>query len=65
VGTGFSDSASVFAKGRSRFQWGGLGALVVANLQSSFKLGFMSTASGTLTTDQTVGVSGQIGSKRR
>lgn len=36
-------------------------ATVVANLQTSFKLGSMSQACGTLTTDQTVGVAGAIG----
>jgi hypothetical protein len=36
-------------------------AAVVANLETSFKLGFMSRTSGALLTDQTVGVSGRIG----
>ncbi|MGA3066476.1 MAG: hypothetical protein ABSF29_06470 [Tepidisphaeraceae bacterium] len=36
-------------------------ATVVANLETSFKLGFLSHPSGTLSTDQTVGVSGSIG----
>ncbi len=34
---------------------------VIANLQTSFKLGAISKASGTLTTDQNVGVAGQSG----
>lgn len=34
---------------------------IIANLQTSFKLGTMSKASGTLTTDATVGVAGHIG----
>jgi hypothetical protein len=34
---------------------------VVANLEASFKLGTLSKATGTLTTDQTVGVAGTIG----
>lgn len=37
-------------------------ATVVANLETSFKLGFLSKPTGTLTTDQTVGVAGRIGS---
>jgi hypothetical protein len=36
-------------------------ATVVANLETSFKLGFVSRPMGTLTTDQTVGVAGTIG----
>jgi hypothetical protein len=35
---------------------------VIANLQTSFKLGSMSKASGTLTTDMSVGVAGRVGS---
>jgi hypothetical protein len=34
---------------------------VVANLQASFKLGYLNRPLGTLTTDQTVGVAGTIG----
>jgi len=37
-------------------------ATVVANLQESFKLGFLAKTVGTLTTDETVGVSGFVGS---
>jgi hypothetical protein len=40
---------------------GGSIATVVANYMTSFKLGFLSHASGTLTTDQTVGVAGRMG----
>jgi hypothetical protein len=36
-------------------------ATVVANLETSFKLGFLSGPTGALLTDQTVGVSGEIG----
>ena len=36
-------------------------ATVVANLQESFKLGFLAKTVGTLTTDQTVGVTGFVG----
>jgi hypothetical protein len=36
-------------------------AAVVANLETSFKLGFISGTSGALFTDQTVGVAGRIG----
>ncbi|MGD1275780.1 MAG: hypothetical protein ABR964_00985 [Tepidisphaeraceae bacterium] len=36
-------------------------AATVANLETSFKLGFLSKATGTLTADQTVGVSGRVG----
>ncbi len=36
-------------------------ATVVANYLTSFKLGFLSKSTGTLTTDQTVGVAGRIG----
>jgi hypothetical protein len=36
-------------------------AAVVANLETSFKLGFLSGPTGALLTDQTVGVSGEIG----
>jgi hypothetical protein len=36
-------------------------AMIVPNLETSFKLGFMSKTSGTLKTDQTVGVAGIIG----
>jgi len=36
-------------------------ATVVANLQESFKLGFLARTVGTLTTDQTVGVTGFVG----
>jgi hypothetical protein len=34
---------------------------IIANLQTSFKLGSMSTCCGTLTTDMSVGVAGKIG----
>jgi len=34
---------------------------VIANLETSFKLGTMSSASGTLTTDMAVGVAGRVG----
>jgi hypothetical protein len=37
-------------------------ATVVANLDTSFKLGFLSRPAGTLSTDETVGVSGRVGS---
>lgn len=37
-------------------------ATVVANLETSFKLGFISGTSGALYTDQTVGVAGKVGS---
>ena len=36
-------------------------AAIVANVETSFKLGFLSTPSGSLLTDQTVGVAGQVG----
>lgn len=36
-------------------------AAIVANLETSFKLGFMSGTSGALLTDQTVGVAGLVG----
>jgi hypothetical protein len=36
-------------------------AAVVANLETSFKLGFLSRTSGALLTDQTVGVAGLVG----
>lgn len=36
-------------------------AAVVSNLETSFKLGFMSETSGALLTDQTVGVAGLVG----
>ncbi|MGD0771080.1 MAG: hypothetical protein ABSB42_23080 [Tepidisphaeraceae bacterium] len=36
-------------------------AAIVANLETSFKLGFISGTSGALFTDQTVGVAGRIG----
>ncbi|MGA2583711.1 MAG: hypothetical protein ABSG31_10580 [Tepidisphaeraceae bacterium] len=36
---------------------------VIANLESSFKLGFISTPTGALMTDQTVGVAGRIGAQ--
>jgi hypothetical protein len=36
-------------------------ATVVANLETSFKLGFLSGPTGALLTDQTVGVSGEVG----
>jgi hypothetical protein len=36
-------------------------AAIVANLETSFKLGFMSSTSASLLTDQTVGVAGQVG----
>jgi hypothetical protein len=36
-------------------------ATVVSNLETSFKLGFLSRPSGTLLTDQTVGVAGTVG----
>jgi hypothetical protein len=36
-------------------------AAIVANLQESFKLGFMSGTSGALFTDETVGVAGRVG----
>ncbi len=36
-------------------------ATVVASLQESFKLGYMTKTLGTLTTDQTVGVAGRVG----
>lgn len=36
-------------------------AMIVPNLQASFKLGYLSKATGTLTTDETVGVAGRVG----
>jgi hypothetical protein len=36
-------------------------AMVVPNLQTSFKLGFLSKPMGTLSTDETVGVAGHVG----
>jgi hypothetical protein len=51
-----------FGEGRIDLPMGsGSIATVVANLETSFKLGFLSKPSGTLTTDQTVGVAGMIG----
>jgi hypothetical protein len=38
-------------------------AAIVANVETSFKLGFLSTAGSSLFTDQTVGVAGQVGTK--
>jgi hypothetical protein len=52
-----------FGEGRIDLPMGsGSIATVVANLETSFKLGFISRPTGTLTTDQTVGVAGRIGS---
>ena len=39
-------------------------AAVVSNLETSFKLGFISGTSGALMTDQTVGVAGLVGRVR-
>jgi hypothetical protein len=51
-----------FGEGRIDLPMGsGSVATVVANLETSFKLGFLSKPTGTLTTDQTVGVAGTIG----
>jgi len=51
-----------FGEGRIDLPMGsGSVATVVANLETSFKLGFVSKPTGTLTTDQTVGVAGTIG----
>jgi hypothetical protein len=36
-------------------------AMIVPNLEASFKLGYLSKATGTLTTDETVGVAGRVG----